>query len=42
MALDQPSQSQDLLTGLLIGALEAMPRTTEVRQRLLADCLARL
>ena len=36
LVLDRPSQEQDLLTGLLIGALKATPRTTEVRQRLLA------
>lgn len=42
LALDRPSDKQDLLTGLLIGALQAMPRTTEVRQQLLAGCLVRL
>ncbi len=42
MALNRPSREQDVLAGLLIGALKAMPRTTQLRQRLLADCLARL
>lgn len=42
MALDRPSRKQDLLAGLLIDVLKAMPRTIERRQRLLADCLARL
>ena len=42
MALDRPTPQQDVLTGLLINALLAMPRTIAVRQALLQECLGRL
>lgn len=42
MAVDRPTPKQDVLAGLLVNALLAMPRTIAIRQALLADCLRRL
>lgn len=39
MAVDRPTSQQDLLAGLLVDALVAMPRTVAIRQVLLAECL---
>jgi len=39
MAVDRPTPEQDMLAGLLIAALVAMPHTVVIRQALLAECL---
>ena len=42
LAIAQPSEDQDALTGVLVEALLAMPQTVVTRQAALARCLARL